>query len=101
YDALRFIFDSYKLDAQKAVSRPSLITEHFSKVSTALGYPVRPPEKFLDRIAGVDTAKTLGVLALNTQLYPKSAHAFQVLGSALLVRRDSTKARAAFEHALA
>jgi predicted alpha/beta superfamily hydrolase len=100
YDALHFIFDSYKLDAQKAVSRPALITEHFSKVSAALGYPVRPPEKFLDRIAGLDTAKTIGVLTLNTELYPKSAHAFQVLGSALLARRDTAKARAAFEHTL-
>jgi predicted alpha/beta superfamily hydrolase len=100
YDALRFIFDSYKLDLQKAARRPALIPEHFAKVSAALGYPVRPPEKLVDRIAGFDTSATVAILSLNTTVYPKSAHAFQVLGSALLVRHDTTKARAAFTRAL-
>jgi predicted alpha/beta superfamily hydrolase len=100
YDALRFIFDSYKLDVQKAARRPALIAEHFAKVSAALGYRVLPPEKFVDRIAGFDTSKTVAVLSLNTELYPKSTHAFQVLGSALLARRDTTRARAALAHAL-
>ena len=100
YDALRFVFDSYKLDMQKAARQPALIAEHFAKVSRALGYRVLPPERFVDRIAGLDTSKTVEVLTLNAELYPKSAHAFQVLGSALLVRRDTTKARAALAHAL-
>ena len=100
YDALRFVFDSYKLDMQKAARRPALIAEHFAKVSRALGYRVLPPERFVDRLAGLDTSKTVEVLTLNAELYPKSAHAFQVLGSALLVRRDTTKARAALAHAL-
>ena len=56
YDALRFIFDSYKLDLQKAASRPALIAEHFARVSAALGYSVRPPERFVDRLAGFDTS---------------------------------------------
>jgi predicted alpha/beta superfamily hydrolase len=100
YDALRFIFDSYKLDLQKAASRPALITEHFAKVSAALGYSVRPPERFVDRLAGFDTSTTVAILRLNTELYPRSPRAFDMLGGALLVRRDTTKARAAFTHAL-
>ena len=80
--------------------RPAFITEHFAQVSAALGYPVRPPEKVVDRIAGFDTSATIAVLSLNTTVYPKSAHAFQVLGAALLVRHDTTTARAAFAHAL-
>jgi hypothetical protein len=63
YDALRFIFDSYKLDLQKAASRPALIAEHFAKVSAALGYSVRPPERFVDRLAGFDTSTTVAMQA--------------------------------------
>ena len=100
YDGLRFIFDSYKLDMQKAARRPALIAEHFAKVSAALGYSVRPPERFVDRLSGLDTSTTVAILRLNTDLYPKSPRAFSVLGNALLARRDTTKARAAFAHAL-
>jgi hypothetical protein len=100
YDGLRFIFDSYKLNVQKALARPALITEHFAKVSSALGYPVRPPEKFLDRIAGQDTAAMVTILRMTAELYPKSAHAFQQLGAAQLARRDTARARASFAHAL-
>lgn len=100
YDGLRFIFDSYKLDLQKAARRPALIAEHFAKVSAALGYSVRPPERLVDRIASFDTSKTVAILRLNADLYPKSPRAFSVLGSALLVRHDTSKARASFAHAL-
>jgi hypothetical protein len=100
YDALRFIFDSFKLDMQKAARDPSRITQHFAKMSTALGYRVQPPEKFVDRLAGIDTSKTVAILSLNTELYPKSPRAFAVLGNALLARRDTTRARSAFAHAL-
>ena len=100
YDALRFIFDGYKLDLTKAVKRPALISDHFAKVSAAVGYRVQPPEKMVDRIAPFDTTNTIALLQLNTELYPSSAHAFDVLGNALLSRRDTTRARAALDKAL-
>ena len=100
YDALRFIFDGYKMDVRKAVHQPSLIAEHFDSVSKRLGYQVRPPEKLVDRIAPIDSSTTVALLRLNTEQYPKSAHAFQVLGSALLARGDTASARSALGRAL-
>ena len=100
YDALRFIFDGYKLDVRKSVRQPALISTHFDSVSKRLGYRVRPPEKLVDRIAPLDSSSTVALLRLNTEQYPNSAHAFQVLGTALLARRDTASARSALGRAL-
>src|SRR6185436_2179712 len=100
-----FIFDGYKVDLFRAMDRTDYITDHFAKISAKLGYQVLPPERMVDQLAQIsmsrDSTKALAIYRLNTQLYPKSPRAFNVLGNALLARRDSTAARAAFEQALA
>lgn len=100
YDALRFIFSGYKLNMQQAAKRPALIAEHFAKVSAALGYRVLPPEKLVDRVPGADPAKTVEIMQLNAELYPKSAHAFVSLGNALLAAKDTARARTALARSL-
>ncbi|HTE46066.1 MAG TPA: alpha/beta hydrolase-fold protein, partial [Gemmatimonadaceae bacterium] len=105
YDALRFIFAGYKVDLQKSLARPALIAEHFADVSSTLGYKVLPPEKMVDQLGqislGTDTTKAVAFMQLNADLYPKSSHAFVSLGTALLAKRDTIRARAAYERSLA
>jgi predicted alpha/beta superfamily hydrolase len=100
YDALRFIFDDYKLDTRKALERPAFVAEHFAKVSARMGYTVLPPERIVDRLGG-DPMKTVAFMQLNVDNYPKSPHAFFSLGNALLAAHDTAKARSALERSLA
>jgi predicted alpha/beta superfamily hydrolase len=105
YDALRFIFDEYKLNPELAQKRPALIAEHYAKLSNKLGYRVVPSERMLDSwgqgwFAG-DTAKAMSVLQTVIDFYPKSGHAFASLGDAYLLKRDTVRARQAFERAAA
>ncbi len=104
YDALRFIFDGYKPDVMKILDRPALMSEHFAAVSAKLGYPVRPPEKLVDRIGqialGRDTTKAIALMQSNADLYPQSAHAFSALGTMLMAKRDTARARVAYQRSL-
>lgn len=103
YDALRFIFDSYKIDLAK---KPSVeaVKAHFAALSKQMGYAVTPPEKLLEVIGQVamnpDTVRAVAILRFKTELYPRSPHAFKSLGAALLVTRDTTGARAAYQQSL-
>lgn len=105
YEALRFLFDGYRLDLMRSLERPAYIVEHFAKVSELLGYEVRPPERtidFLGRIQlGRDTTKALELLELNATLYADRPRAHSALGDAWLARRDFARATAAYERALA
>lgn len=79
YDALRFIFDGYSPDLMRALEDPSYVTAHYEKVSKIMGYSVIPPEGTVDLLAtiqmGRDKSKAKALYELNTQLYPRSAHA--------------------------
>ena len=71
-----------------------------------MGYRVTPPEFVVDRLSsaaarGRDSTKALPMLQLNTELYPGSALAFMSLGNFLASRKDTSRARAAYERALA
>ena len=53
---------------------------HYEKVSKIMGYNVLPPEGTVDLLGddiemGRDKAKARALYELNTQLYPRSAHA--------------------------
>ena len=69
YDALRFIFDGYKLDVLKARDKPALVTDHYAKVSRMFGYQVKPPERIVDQLGqsalGRDTTLSLAFMRLN------------------------------------
>ncbi|MEP7347099.1 MAG: alpha/beta hydrolase-fold protein, partial [Gemmatimonadaceae bacterium] len=105
YDALRFIFDGYKANLLMSLDRPAYITEHFARVSARLGYQMAPPESMVDLLGTIelsrDTTKALALLQLNTELYPKSPHAFVKLGDVRKAKGDAAGARSAYERALA
>jgi uncharacterized protein len=105
YDALRFIFDGYKVNTIATLDDPASIVTHFAKVSAQLGYKVLPPERTVDQYGqiemGRDTTKAIEFMRINTELYPGSSRAFAALGNAYAAKKDTGKARAAYEKAVA
>lgn len=105
YDALRFIFDGYKLPLQRVVARPSLLPEHFRNVSDKLGAPFTPSERMiltLGQIAqGQDTTKAMEFYQIATELYPTSTRGYDRLGALWAAKGDRNKARSYFEQSLA
>lgn len=105
YDALRFIFDWYRVRLSMVLERPEYLREHFADVSAKLGYTMPPPERVLDLLGGImmaqDTAKAMAFRSLYAELHPKSARAHEALGSALAMRGDTTRAVEAYRRALA
>jgi predicted alpha/beta superfamily hydrolase len=105
YEALRFIFADYSLDAQRAMDEPDYIGRHFAHLTSVLGYDVRPPERALDQLGRSvlqrDTTKAIAILELNARFYPNSAKAQDALGDAWLAKGDRAKAAAYFEKSLA
>ncbi len=103
YDALRFIFASYKGNLIQAVTHPEMIAEHYDKISSEFGYTVKPPESMLDLMgivgAHVPDAKTIEILTMATTLYPKSAHAQISLGNGYMAKGKKGEAIAAYEKA--
>jgi uncharacterized protein len=94
YDALRFIFAPYKLDLRRSLERATYLTEHFDKVSKALGYQLLPPESMV-------TTKAIDLFALNASLYPASPHVYEALGQAWAVKGDSAQAIDWYQKSLA
>ncbi len=74
YDALRFIFAGYKVDAAKALERPAYLKEHFATLSAALGATMSPSERSVDQLARTelarDTVKAIELYQLYADLYP-------------------------------
>jgi len=105
YDALRFIFDVYDVPLLEALERPAYLTEHFTRVSAAMGYKIDPPEAMVDLIGhvalGRDTTAALQLFEMNTRLYPTSANAVASLADVWLAKKDTTKAVGYYEKALA
>jgi predicted alpha/beta superfamily hydrolase len=79
YDALRFIFDGYKVDLGRAIDDPQYLVKHFAEVSERLGYRMLPPEPMIDLVGRAailrDSTKAVAVYELNAKLYPTSPHA--------------------------
>ena len=105
YDALRFIFDAYNVSLAMAIERPDYLAEHFAKASAALGYKIDPPEPMVDQVARIamarDSTAGLRLFEMNASLYPNSANAQLALGDYWLAKKESAKALAYFEKAVA
>ena len=84
---------------------PGHITEHFARASSILGYKIDPPEPTVDLVArfalGRDSTLALRLFELNASLYPNSANTHVALGDFWLAKKDSAKALAHFERAVA
>lgn len=104
YDALRFIFSGYDLNLLRVMERPTLLREHFARLSRELGYDHPPPESMVELMAIVamqqDQAKSLAFRALNAELYPSSARAHEALAGAYLAQGDTARAVASIRTTL-
>lgn len=111
YDALRFIFDYYKLKIYDSeLDNPNfkleaLIVAHYKNVSEQMGYPVKPGENLINSLGYTmlgkkqwDKAETL--FKLNITNYPESANCYDSMGDLYLAKEDKAKAIASFKKAL-
>jgi hypothetical protein len=75
YEALRFIFDGYRVNLGRALANPSYLADHYKAVSENLGVPFQPSEAMISQLAGFavgqDTAKAIQFYELAAQMYPK------------------------------
>jgi predicted alpha/beta superfamily hydrolase len=104
YDALRFIFDGYRLNLQRVLGDPRSLLVHFDSVSARFGARFTPGEGAFRLLGSVALAQDPGKAAafhrMATELYPASWRAWSLLGASSLSARDSTGARAAWAQAL-
>ncbi len=111
YDALRFIFDYYKLKIyNSALDDPrfkldSLLITHYNNVSAQIGYPVKPAESLVNGLGyymlkqkQFDKAEAL--FKLNIANYPESANCYDGLGDLYLAKGDKLKAIESFRKTL-
>ncbi len=105
YDALRFIFSSYRGNLFASLERPAYLTEHFQKISESLGAHFDPPESMVDMLGSIemtrDTTKAIALFSLNTELYPASPKAWKSLADARLASGDTTRAVTALQRVVA
>jgi predicted alpha/beta superfamily hydrolase len=111
YDALRFIFDFYKLkiyDSELAnpdFKLDSTLIAHYKNVSEKMGYPVKPAESEVNNLGyqmlgtkQFNKAETL--FKLNIANNPNSANGYDSLGDLYLATGNKTKAIESFRKAL-
>ncbi|MFN0178303.1 MAG: alpha/beta hydrolase-fold protein [Gemmatimonadales bacterium] len=105
YDALRFIFDGYKVDLGRVLASPSSLRDHFKRVSANLGATFGPSERMVGMLgqfaAGQDTAKAMEFAQIAIDLYPNSHRGYDRLGDLWKAKGDLKKARAYYEQSLA
>ncbi|MBC7896332.1 MAG: tetratricopeptide repeat protein [Cytophagaceae bacterium] len=105
YDALRFIFDGYKLDLPRMLASPRSLPEHFRNVSAKLGTTFAPSERLLQTYAQIalsqDSTKAMEFLKIATEIYPQSYRNYDRLGALAAARGDKAKAKEYFEKSLA
>ncbi|TDO24491.1 alpha/beta hydrolase-fold protein [Pedobacter duraquae] len=111
YDALRFVFDFYKLKVydseltNKDFKLDALLTSHFNNVSEKMGYLIKPDESLVNNfgyqmIATKQFKKAETLFKLNVVNYPESANCYDSLGDFYLATDNKTEAIKSFEKAL-
>jgi predicted alpha/beta superfamily hydrolase len=111
YDALRFIFEFYKLKIYDSeLKNPdfkldSLLVAHYKNVSENMGYIVKPGENQINNLGyqmmgAKQLAKAETLFKLNTTNYPESANCYDSLGDLYLEKGDKAKAIETFKKAL-
>ena len=107
FDGLKFIYRDWFVDNYDSARMPvKQIISHFEKLSAQLGYPVLPPEDFVNHCgynslnAGyIDEA--IAIFGYNTRNYPQSANAFDSLGEAYMKKGDREQAIKNYEKSIA
>jgi predicted alpha/beta superfamily hydrolase len=104
YDALRFIFNFYKLPNDPKVTADDL-ARHYELISSKLGYSMLPPQDKINEagyyflgIRKFDQA--FGFFSLNIKNYPRSANVYDSMGDYYVAVNDKEKAAGFFKKAL-
>lgn len=111
YDALRFIFDFYKLRIYNSELKDpnfkldALLVAHYKSVSEKMGYTVQPDETLINKLGyqvmGTNQfAKAETLFKLNIANNPKSGNCYDSLGDLYLKTGDKPKAIETFRKAL-
>ncbi|GAB2600426.1 alpha/beta hydrolase-fold protein [Spirosoma areae] len=111
YDALHFIFDSYRLkltDQDYEEDNTGLadkLTTHFTAATRQLGYPVKPPESLVNELGSYMVSqqkfkKAESLFNLNVANYPASFHAYDSYGDYFVAKKDTVSAIANFQKSL-
>ena len=104
YDALRFIFDGYRLDLGCLLGSPALLTAHYENISTKLGAPFTPSEAIVSQLGQFaltqDTAKAIGFFEIGARLYPNSPRSYDRLGALWAAKGDKAKATGYYRRSL-
>ena len=105
YDALRFIFDGYKLSLGHVLADPALLPQHYRNVSARMGAPFQPSEAVVFQLAGFmvgqDTTKAIAMYEIGTQYFPNSYRSYDRLGALWAAKGDKQKAIGFLEKSLA
>ena len=111
YDALRFIFDFYKLKIYDSELRnpnfkiDSVLVAHYKQVSEKMGYLVKPDESQVNNLGyqmmgAKQYARAEKLFKLNIANNPTSGNCYDSLGDLYLETGDKTKAIENFKKAL-
>jgi predicted alpha/beta superfamily hydrolase len=111
YDALRYIFDFYRLKTYDSeINNPnfkldSLLVTHYNNASKQMGYTIKPSESQVNSlgyqmIATKQFKKAESLFKLNISNNPASGNCYDSLGDLYLATGDKPKAIAAFKKAL-
>ena len=111
YDALRFIFDFYKLKIYDSeLNDPhfkldSVLTAHYNNVSEQMGYTIKPDENQVNNLGykimgNKQYTKAETLFKLNIINYPQSGNCYDSLGDLYIETGNKTKAIESFKKAL-
>ena len=105
YDALRFIFQGYRLDLGRVFANPTLLPEHYKTVSAKLGATFQPSEAMILQLAGFavgqDTSKAITFYEVGAQLYPDAYRSYDRLGALWAAKGNKPKAIENYQRSLA
>ncbi len=111
YDALRFIFDYYKLQIYNSeledpnFKLDSLLVTHYNNVSDQIGYRIKPDESQVNNLGYYmmqqkQFNKAEALFKLNIANYPEAANCYDGLGDLYLAKGDKLKAIESFKKTL-
>lgn len=111
YDALHFIFDSYRLkltDQDYEEDNTGLadkMTTHFTAATKQLGYKVKPQESLVNELGSYMVShkkfkKAESLFKLNVANYPASFNAYDSYGDYFLAEKDTANALVNFQKSL-
>ncbi len=113
YDGLKYIFGFYSFknsnslfdSSYSASALVKMVTEHYQKISLAMGYEVLPQESFVNNLGygflqNKSFEKAFTFFNLNISNYPKSFNVYDSMGDYYVAKNDSLKAAEFFKKAL-